>query len=57
MRAQRVIALAAWAFVVWILLTWTATVEDLLRQRRASRSGAAVLVVGAAPRATDGARG
>jgi multicomponent Na+:H+ antiporter subunit E len=29
-RAQRIAALAAWAYAVWILLTWTATVEDLL---------------------------
>jgi multicomponent Na+:H+ antiporter subunit E len=28
--AWRVIALTAWAYAVWILLTWTATVEDLL---------------------------
>ncbi|BCO58842.1 Na+/H+ antiporter subunit E [Mycobacterium intracellulare] len=29
-RAQRVVALTAWAFAVWILLTWTPTVENLL---------------------------
>jgi multicomponent Na+:H+ antiporter subunit E len=29
-RLQRVVALAGWAYAVWILLTWTATVEDLL---------------------------
>lgn len=29
-RAQPTAALAAWAFVVWMLLTWTATVENLL---------------------------
>jgi multicomponent Na+:H+ antiporter subunit E len=29
-RAQRVAALTAWAYAVWILLTWTATVEGLL---------------------------
>lgn len=30
MRAQRVVALTAWAFAVWILLTWTPTAENLL---------------------------
>ncbi|OBA80328.1 sodium:proton antiporter [Mycobacterium sp. 1164966.3] len=29
-RLQRVAALTAWAYGVWILLTWTATLEDLL---------------------------
>lgn len=29
-RAQRVVALTAWAFLVWILLTWTPTLENLL---------------------------
>lgn len=29
-RAQRVAALTAWAFAVWVLLTWTPTVENLL---------------------------
>lgn len=29
-RAQRVSALTAWAFAVWVLLTWTPTVENLL---------------------------
>lgn len=30
MRAQRVVALTAWGFVVWILLTWTPTLENQL---------------------------
>jgi multicomponent Na+:H+ antiporter subunit E len=30
MRGRRVAALAAWAYAVWILLTWTATVEVFL---------------------------
>jgi multicomponent Na+:H+ antiporter subunit E len=29
-RLERMVALAAWAYGVWILLTWTATLEDLL---------------------------
>ena len=29
-RVRRVTAVAAWAYCVWILLTWTATAEDLL---------------------------
>lgn len=29
-RAKRATAVAAWAYGVWILLTWTATVEQLL---------------------------
>ena len=29
-HGQRVLALTAWAYIVWILLTWTATLEDLL---------------------------
>jgi multicomponent Na+:H+ antiporter subunit E len=29
-RFCRVLALAVWAYLVWILLTWTATVENLL---------------------------
>src|SRR5438270_235087 len=29
-RLHRVVALATWAYAVWILLTWTATMEDLL---------------------------
>jgi multicomponent Na+:H+ antiporter subunit E len=30
MPGQRVAALAAWSYAVWILLTWTATVENFL---------------------------
>jgi multicomponent Na+:H+ antiporter subunit E len=29
-RFSRVLALTVWAYLVWILLTWTATVENLL---------------------------
>lgn len=29
-RIRRTVALALWAYLVWILLTWTATVENLL---------------------------
>lgn len=29
-RARRVAALGAWGYLVWVLLTWTATAEDLL---------------------------
>ncbi|WP_253843061.1 Na+/H+ antiporter subunit E [Mycobacterium colombiense] len=30
MRARPTLALAVWAFLVWILLSWTATVENVL---------------------------
>lgn len=30
MRARPTVALAAWALTVWILLTWTATIENVL---------------------------
>jgi multisubunit Na+/H+ antiporter MnhE subunit len=29
-HGQRVLALTIWAYIVWILLTWMATLEDLL---------------------------
>lgn len=30
MRARPTLALAVWAFLVWILLSWTAIVENVL---------------------------
>lgn len=29
-RARRVLALSTWAFAVWVLITWTATAEQLV---------------------------